>query len=170
MRSAGGWGLGVRALAAGAEDLDGVADVDEAVVLGHLVGPALDRGPVHLDGESARAAHEMVVVTGRAAPVDGLPAVGAQHVDGAGFGKGLQGAVDGGQADALAAPAQFVVQVLGRTEFFDLVEQRGDRTALSGGADSDDGFGGGRHGWGQPSSTWATASTTMWARWSSTRR
>jgi hypothetical protein len=49
------------------------------------------------------------MVVARAAPVHGLAAADAQDVDLARVGEGLEGAVDGGQADALAAGAQLLV-------------------------------------------------------------
>ena len=70
-----------------------------------------------------------------AAPVHRFAGVGAQGVDQSGGGHRLQRAVDGGQADALAAAAQFVVQFLGGPEFVDVLEQRRDGGALPGGAD-----------------------------------
>ncbi|KLL96565.1 hypothetical protein NJ76_02010 [Rhodococcus sp. IITR03] len=146
LTAAGGrFSLSEGAIAAVAEDLDGVADVDEAVRLGHLVRPAFDLRAVHLDREAAVAAHEMVVVPGGAPPEQRLAAVGAQHVDAADLGERLQGAVDGRQADALAALAQLVVKVLGGPEFLGVVEQVDDGAALTGRADPHERFAGGGH-------------------------
>jgi hypothetical protein len=50
------------AVGAGAEDLDDVLDVDEAVLLGDAACPALDHGTVDLHGPAAAAAGEVVVV------------------------------------------------------------------------------------------------------------
>ena len=69
----------------------------------------------------------------RAAAVDRLAVAGAQHVDLAGVGEGLQGAVDGGQPDRVAAVLEQVVQVLRAAEVVDLVERRRDRGPLPGG-------------------------------------
>ena len=51
---------------AGAEHLDGVRDVDEAVLPRHPVGPGLDRAALDLDRPAAVPADEVVVVAGRA--------------------------------------------------------------------------------------------------------
>src|SRR6185369_9418573 len=99
----------------------------------------------------------------RAAAVDGFAGVGAQGVDEAGRGHGLQGAVDRREADALAAATQFVVQLLGRAELVDGVQQLGDGRPLPGRSHA-----GCAHRLSSPA--WATASTTMWARWWSTSR
>ena len=79
---------------------------------GHRVGPLLHRRAGHLDGPAAAAADQMVVVAGRAAPVGGLAVGGPQRVQLAGVGHRLQGAVDRGQPDPLAQPAQLVVDLL----------------------------------------------------------
>src|SRR5699024_958106 len=68
---------------------------------------------------------------------DQLTRVGTQHVHGPGVGHGLQGAVDGREADGVAALPELGVQVLGGAEALGLVEQRGDRTALTRRADPD---------------------------------
>ena len=60
------------AVVAGAEDLQVVADVAEAVLGGHRVGPLLHRRPGDLDRPAAATADQMVVVAGRAAPVGRL--------------------------------------------------------------------------------------------------
>ena len=69
------------ALVAGAEDLQGVGDVGEAVLAGDPVGPALDRRAFDLDRPSAAAADEVVVVAGAALAVAHLAVVAAQGVD-----------------------------------------------------------------------------------------
>ena len=79
---------------------------------GDLGGPRLDVTALDLDGRPACPAHQMVVMVIRAAPVHRFTGIGAQGVDRAGRGHLLQRAVHGGQADALTAPAQFVVQFL----------------------------------------------------------
>jgi hypothetical protein len=50
------------AVAAGTEDLQRVADVGEAVLAGHPVGPLLDGRPGHLDGAPSAAADQVVVL------------------------------------------------------------------------------------------------------------
>ena len=64
---------GTAALAAQPEDLDGVAQVGEAVLVGDPLRPRLHRRPGDLHGLAAPPAHEVVVVVARRAPpVDGL--------------------------------------------------------------------------------------------------
>ncbi len=117
---------------AGAEDLDGVADIGEAVSGRHFGCPRLDLVVAHLDRRPAAAAHQVVVMVFRAAPVDRFAGVGAQRVEHARGGHRLQRPVDGGQADVLAAPPQLVVQFLGRAEVVERVQQRRDRRPLPG--------------------------------------
>ena len=88
------------AVRAGPEDLQGVADVGEAVLAGDRVGPPLDRRALDLDGARRRRGRPGGGGgCARAAAVDRLAVLGAQHVDLAGVGERLQGAVDGGQPD-----------------------------------------------------------------------
>src|SRR4051794_33196524 len=54
------------AVGAGADDLQGVADVGEAVLAGDPVGPRLDGGAGDLDGATTAAADQVVVVVGAA--------------------------------------------------------------------------------------------------------
>ena len=77
--------------AAGAEDLEGVADVGVAVGGGDGAGPLLHGRALDLDGGAAGAADQVVVVGGAAAAVDALAGLGAQRVDLAGVGQRLQG-------------------------------------------------------------------------------
>src|SRR5690606_16333437 len=101
------------AVRAGAEDLQGVRDVLEPVLGGDPLGPPLDGGPLDLDGTTAVAADQVVVVPGAAHPVDGLTLVGAQDVDLAGLGERLEGPVDGGEPDVLTGLPQPGVEILG---------------------------------------------------------
>ena len=121
---------------AGAEDLQGVADVDEAVLGGDPVRPGLHRRAVDLDGAAAGPAHQVVVVALAAPAVEVLAAGRPHDVDLAGVGQALQGAVDRGQADPLAALAQHRVQLLGAVEALDLGRAaRSTARALPGVAD-----------------------------------
>ena len=104
-----GSATGSAALTAGAENFDRVAHVGEAVGLGDALRPLLDGGPFDLDGEAARPAHQVMVMAGGTTPIDRLAVVGAEYVDGPGVGEGLEGSIDGGQPDALAAFTQLVV-------------------------------------------------------------
>ena len=65
------------------------------------LGPAFDCRAFDLDGLATRATHQVVVVSAAAGPVDGLPVVGAQHVNVTVGRHRLQRAVDGGQSDCL---------------------------------------------------------------------
>ena len=87
---------------AGAEDLQGVADVGEAVLAGDPVGPLLDRRAGHLDGQPAAAADQVVVVLRAAAAVERLAGVGADGVQLAVVGQRLHRPVDRGQPDRVA--------------------------------------------------------------------
>ena len=95
--------------------------------------PLLHRRALHLDRLAADPAHQVVVmVAGRAAPVDRLAVGRAQHIHLARVGEGLQGAVDRGQADRVAAVLEHVVQLLRAAELVHLVERRRHRGALPG--------------------------------------
>jgi hypothetical protein len=119
------------ALLARPDDLERVLDLDETVLCGHFVGPALDGRPVHLDRPSADAADEVVMVPA-AAPSIGRLAVGqSQDVDLLRVGQHLQRAIDRRQADALTTMAEEVVDLLCAPEVVDLGEQRRHCRALS---------------------------------------
>ena len=90
------------ALRTGADDLQGVADVGEAVLTGDPVGPRLDRRPGDLDGAAAHPADQVVVVLGAAAAVERLAGVGADRVQLAVVGQRLDGAVDRRQPHPVA--------------------------------------------------------------------
>src|SRR3954451_10245628 len=94
------------AVAAGADDLQGVADLGVPVLGGDRPGPPLDGRTLDLDGGTARTADEVVVVGVGAPAVDRLAVVGAQDVDVTGLRQPLEGAVNGGQADRLATLAE----------------------------------------------------------------
>src|SRR5215212_697049 len=123
---------------------------------GDFGGPILGLVALHLHGEPASSAYQMVVVMRRAAPVDRFAGVGAQRVDRTGRRERLQRAVDRREADAFAASTQFVVELLCGAEVVDVFQQRGDRGALPGAAHP-------RAGHGVSSPAWVTASATMWA-------
>src|SRR5271156_3243090 len=72
------------AAAAGAEDLQCVADRGEAVLGRQPVGPALDCRSLDLDRGAAHAADEMVMVRPAAPPVELLAGRQAHRVDLAG--------------------------------------------------------------------------------------
>ena len=110
------------AASADAEDLDRVADIGEAVLARDVGRPRLDLTALHLDRAAAHPAHQVVVMVFRAAPVHRLAGIGAQGVDQAGGRHRLQSAVHGGQADALAAAAQFVMEILGGPEIVEVLQ------------------------------------------------
>src|SRR5271166_1889062 len=140
-----------------------MADVGVAVFGGHFGRPHLDLVVANLDGGTAAAADQVVVMMFRTPAVDGFTGVGTQRVDHSRRRHRLQRPVDGGQTDVLAAATQLVVQLLGRAEFVERLQKRRNRCSLAGGADA-------RSGHGASSPAWATASTTMCARWWSASR
>lgn len=84
------------------------------MLVGDMVGPPLDGGSLDLDGAPAVAADEMVVVVAvglrRLVAGDPIPGVNALHQPQ--VGERLERAVDGGDPDRTAGPAQLVVDVL----------------------------------------------------------
>ena len=107
-----------------------VLNVAESVLVGDVVGPPLDGGAFDLDGASAVAADEVVVVAHRAASVGGFAVVGADQVELAAVGHHQQGAVDGCQPDVLTLVAEVVVDLAGGAEVVGAGEQVGDGGAL----------------------------------------
>ena len=96
------------------------------------LGPALDGRALHLDGGAAGAADQVVVVRVGAAAVDRLAVLGAQQVDLAGLGQPLQGPVDRGQADGLAASPEQLVDLLRGAEVGEGAQGLDDRAPLPG--------------------------------------
>ncbi|GAA3103306.1 hypothetical protein GCM10020254_56340 [Streptomyces goshikiensis] len=76
------------------------------------------------------------MLPGGAAAVDGFAVAGPQHVDLAGVGEGLEGAVHGGQAHGVTAVLEHVVQLLGAAELVHLVQRRGHGGPLPSGSSS----------------------------------
>ena len=101
----GAAGRSAGAAAAGTEDLQRMAHVDETVFIGDPVGPALHGGAEHLLGAPARAAHQVMVVPVAAPAVTRVAARRLHHVDLAGLGQQLQCAIDSGQPDTVALRA-----------------------------------------------------------------
>jgi hypothetical protein len=88
---------------AGAEDLEIMTDLPEAVLLGNGIGPPFDRRSGYLDRATTYTADEMMVMmTCRTSAVRGLALVGADGVEFTGIGHELQSAIDRGEADAFA--------------------------------------------------------------------
>ncbi len=82
-----------------------------------LLGPALHCLAFHLDAATAVAAGQVVMMgIGAATPVQGLAARARDRVDLPVFTEHLQVPVHGRQADVLAPPAQFRVNLLGTAE------------------------------------------------------
>ena len=107
-----------------------VLNLAESVLVGDVVGPPLDGGAFDLDGAAAVAAHEVVVVAHRAAPVGGFAVVGSDQVKLAGVGHHQQGSVDGCQPNVLTLVAEVVVDLAGGAEVVGAGEQVGDCGAL----------------------------------------
>jgi hypothetical protein len=120
----------IGAAAAPAEDLKMVLDVAKPMLIGDVVGPTLNGGAFDLDGTSAAAADEVVVVPHRAASVGGFAVVGADQVELAGVGHHQQGAVDGRQPNVLTLVAEIVMDLAGGAEVVGAGEQVGDSGAL----------------------------------------
>ncbi|SLE99524.1 Uncharacterised protein [Mycobacteroides abscessus subsp. massiliense] len=79
------------------------------MLFGDVGRPLLDRARLHLYGETATLADQVMVMAVRAAPVHRLAGVVAQHIHLTRCRHRLQGAVDGGQADALTVALELVV-------------------------------------------------------------
>jgi hypothetical protein len=99
------------------------------------LGPLLNGGAFDLDRTTAPSTHQMVVVSVRlAATVDRLTVGAAQHVDLAGLGQALQGAVDRRQANCLPLAAKKRMQVLRAFEVVGCCQRCRHGCALSGGS------------------------------------
>jgi hypothetical protein len=120
----------VGAAAAPAKDLEMVLDVAKAMLVGDVVGPPLDSGAFDLDGASAVAADEVVVVAHRAASVNSFTVAGADQVELAGVGHHQQRSVDGRQPNVLTLVAKVVVDLAGSAELVGAGEQVRDCGAL----------------------------------------
>ena len=134
-----------------------MGDLGEAVLAGDLGRPLLDLTALDLDRAAAGPADQVVVMMIRAEPVDRFAGVGAQRVDRAGGCHLLQRPIDGGQADAFAALAEFVVQFLRRAEIVQILQQRRDGGTLAGRTY-------GASHCSTSSALWVTAATTISAR------
>jgi hypothetical protein len=94
-----GWG----AVWAGAGDLDGVGDVDKAMVLARCGSPAFDLWSLDFDGAPAMTADKvMVVVIAGTSAVESFAVVASEGVKLAGIGKRTHLVVDGGEGDIFA--------------------------------------------------------------------
>jgi hypothetical protein len=92
----------ISARIAGAEDLQIVADLPEAVLLGNGIGPPFDRRSGYLDRATTQTADQMMMMAGRTPAVRSLALVGTDGVKFTGIGHELQSAIDRGEADAFA--------------------------------------------------------------------
>jgi hypothetical protein len=116
---------------AGAEDLQIVTDLPEAVLLGDGIGPPLHRRSRHLDGTTTQAADQMMMMlTRRAAAVRRFTVAGPDGIDIACVGHELQGAIDSSQTDPFAVVSQIVVYLLGGSEVMLTEKNLFDRGAL----------------------------------------
>jgi hypothetical protein len=107
-----------------------VLDVAKPMLIGDVVGPPLNGGAFDLDGASAVAADEMVVVPHRAASVGSFAVASTDQVELAGVDHHQQGAVHGCQPDVLTLMAEVVVDLAGCAEVVGAGEQVGDSRAL----------------------------------------
>jgi hypothetical protein len=109
-----------------------VADVGEAVFLGQLFRPSLDRRTIHLDGRAAVSADQVMVVAAPT-PTEQLLAAGQAHgVNLARLCEYLQRSVHGRQPDLRVAVQEGEVQLLGGAEVADLIEQGENFAPLAG--------------------------------------
>src|ERR1700761_28890 len=114
-----------------AKEFDRVVDGVDPRLGGALLPPLLDDAPLDLDAAAALAAREVVGVRARAAlPVEGLARRVADRVDDALLAEHLQVAVDGGEADRLALPAQLGVDLLSAAEAGQAGHRRGHSRRL----------------------------------------
>ena len=116
-----------RVVGAEAEEFHRMVDRGEARLGGDLCRPLLDDAALHLDAAAAGTAGEVVVVRGGVAlPVEGLPGLVADGVDGALLAEHLQVTVDRGESDGLAAPAELGVDLLSAAEAREAGQRGGD--------------------------------------------
>lgn len=107
----------------------------KAVAARHARGPALDLFALDLEGLPARSAHDMVMMLSvRAAPVDGLAVRLPDDVDLAGLGKSLQCPVHRSQPNATSGGAEIIVEILSATKTVDGIERCSDIGALASGS------------------------------------
>jgi hypothetical protein len=122
-----------RAVWAHTEKLHRMTYVGEPGVGGYLLGPPLDSLALDLDATAAVAAGEVMMVSVRAAAaVQDLAARAGDGVDLPGLAEHLEMAVDGGQADVLAAAAQLGMNLLSAAESGQPVQGRGQHLGLAG--------------------------------------
>lgn len=115
----------------GADDLDGVGDVDKAVFLANPGGPAFDLRSFDFDGAAAVAADDVVVVVaGGAATVASFAVVAAEGIELAGVGERAHLVVDGGERDVLALGLELGVQLLRGAEPVGGFQESGDGPLL----------------------------------------
>ena len=87
---------------AGAEDVDCVARLGEAVLFGYLVCPLFNPLGFDLDGLSAGPANQVMMVVCGAGPVEKFAILGLKGIGIAAGRKVGQGAIDRGQPDGAA--------------------------------------------------------------------
>ena len=122
---------GVATFWAEADHLEGVRDVDEAVLTGHLVGPALDLRTFHLDSATTGTTQQVVMMgRARAAPKEHLAGIGSYGVNLTRFREGTELVVDRGQSDIFAPTAQLRVEILRAAKPGRFIQQRRKRPLL----------------------------------------
>ncbi len=106
-----------RAVWAGADDLDGMGDVEKAVLLARLGRPAFDLWSFDFDDGAAVAADKVVVVlVAGAAAVAGFAVVTSKGVELAGVHERSDLVVDGGEGDVLALGLELGAKFLSGAE------------------------------------------------------
>ena len=109
-----------------------MADLPEAVLRGHRIGPTLHSWSRDFDRATTGPTDEMMVVPGGAAAVRSLTVVGSDGVEIACLAHELQGSIDRGQADAFAVMSQIVMDLLGRSEVVPIGQDLLDCRSLPG--------------------------------------
>jgi len=121
-----------RAVRAGAENFEGVGDVDEPMVAARSSGPPFDFGSFDFDGDPALTTYEVVVMlVAGAAAVAGFAVVTSEGVELARFGEGPYLVVDGGEGDVLALGLKLGMEVLGGAKPIGGIEDSGEGALLA---------------------------------------
>ena len=104
-------------VSAGADHLDGVGNVDKAVLVCHAGGPTFHLWAFDFDRTPTTPTDEVVVMlVSGTAPIAGFAIVSTEGVELAVLGEGAELVVDGGESDVLASGCQLGVQILSRAE------------------------------------------------------
>jgi hypothetical protein len=124
------WGV-PGALSAGADNFDGVADIDKTVRRRDLFRPPFNLGAFDFDRGSTKSAQEMMVMfSTEAPPVASLPVVCTKDIDIARFDQRFELVVNGRQTHPFTALTELGVQILGRSKCSGAFEHRSQGALL----------------------------------------